>query len=329
MKAIWTDYQSCLAVGIKSFLENKRALGRRYRSEENALQLLDRYLVQKGISNMTDITQELLEMFLASRPRTQARSYNHLLGVICLLFDWLVRQDILSESPVHFKRRRVAPQRIRFLFDSSQARKLLEAAALLPDNSRALLRGITYKTIFSLLYGLGLRVGEVSRLIWKDVDMDRHLLIIRNTKFAKDRLVPFGPKIEEQLQNYRRLREQGLGITRPDDPVFSFSHNKPIHPCTISQTFHSLFPRLKLVVPPGVAPPRLHDLRHSFAVGTLLRWYRAGIDPAKRLIHLSTFLGHVDPASTAVYLTITADLYREAGHRFEQYAADAVAETNR
>ncbi|HIH96890.1 MAG TPA: tyrosine-type recombinase/integrase [Thermoplasmata archaeon] len=237
-------------------------------------------------------------MFLASRPRTQARSHNHLLGVICLLFDWLVRQDILSDSPVHFKRRRVTTQRIPFLFDLPQARKLLEAAALLPDNSRALLRGITYKTIFLLLYGLGLRVGEVSRLIWKEVDMDRHLLIIRNTKFAKDRLVPFGPKIEEQLHNYRRLREQRLGITRPDDPVFSFSQNKPIHPCTISQTFHYLFPRLKLVVSPKVTPPRLHDLRHSFAVGTLLRLYRAGIDPAKRLIHLSTFLGHVNPAST-------------------------------
>jgi integrase len=69
-----------------------------------------------------------------------------------------------------------------------------------------------------------------------------------------------------------------------------------------------------------VASPRLHDLRHSFAVGTLLRWYRDGADPAARLLHLSTFLGHVDPASTAVYLTITADLLRAASHRFERFA---------
>ena len=68
-------------------------------------------------------------------------------------------------------------------------------------------------------------------------------------------------------------------------------------------------------------PPRLHDLRHSFAVGTLLRWYCQGSDPAARLLHLSTFLGHVDPASTAVYLTITAELLEAAGDRFGRYAA--------
>jgi len=329
MKTTWTNYQSCLAAEIKSFLEHKRALGRRFWTEESALRLLDRYLADQGVTHITGVTQELLELFLASRPRSQPRSYNHLLGVVCRLFDWLGRQAILCNSALHLRRRRVTAQRIPFLFDAPQARKLLEAADQLPDNPRAPLRGISYKTIFSLLYGLGLRVGEVSHLTWKDVDMVQHLLVIRKTKFAKDRLVPFGPRIEEQLQNYRRFREQRLGTTRPDDPVFSFIRKRPVHPCTISQTFHSLFSQLKLPVPPGVTPPRLHDLRHSFAVGTLLRWYRAGIDPAKRLIHLSTFLGHVDPASTAVYLTATAELLREAGNRFERYAAVAVEETSR
>jgi RNA:NAD 2'-phosphotransferase (TPT1/KptA family) len=62
-------------------------------------------------------------------------------------------------------------------------------------------------------------------------------------------------------------------------------------------------------------------LRHSFAVGTLLRWYREGIEPQDRLLHLSTFMGHAQPSSTAVYLTITADLLQEANHRFERFAA--------
>ena len=83
---------------------------------------------------------------------------------------------------------------------------------------------------------------------------------------------------------------------------------------------------LGLHVPPGTASPRAHDLRHSFAVGTLLRWYRAGLDPAARLLPLSTFLGHVDPASTAVYLTITQELLQEANHRFEEYARPAFEE---
>jgi integrase len=85
-------------------------------------------------------------------------------------------------------------------------------------------------------------------------------------------------------------------------------------------TFHALVPKLELQIPPGVSPPRVHDLRHSFAVATVLRWYREGIDPNCRLINLSTFLGHVDPDSTAVYLTITEDLFHEAAQRSQVMA---------
>jgi len=77
---------------------------------------------------------------------------------------------------------------------------------------------------------------------------------------------------------------------------------------------------LALPVPDGVSPPTLHSLRHSFAVGCLLRWYREGLDPAARLFRLSTFMGHVSPNSTAVYLTITPQLRDEACRRFEAFA---------
>jgi integrase len=99
-----------------------------------------------------------------------------------------------------------------------------------------------------------------------------------------------------------------------------------VHPGTFSQTYHHLLPRLGLAIPPGVAPPRLHDLRHAFAVGTLLRWYRSGVDPTSRLFHLATFLGHVDPTSTAVYLTITPALLEAANRRFEPVAAAVAGE---
>ena len=86
---------------------------------------------------------------------------------------------------------------------------------------------------------------------------------------------------------------------------------------------------LELPVPAGVSPPRLHSLRHSFAVGCLLRWYREGLDPAARLHQLSTFMGHVDPSSTQVYLTITPALLEEANRRFERFAEPAWMETAR
>ncbi len=99
-----------------------------------------------------------------------------------------------------------------------------------------------------------------------------------------------------------------------------------MHPGTASQVFHALVRTLRLTIPDGVSTPRLHDLRHSFAVGCLLRWYRDGADPASRLNHLSTFMGHVDPTSTAVYLTITPGLLSQANHRFEAFAETAWVE---
>jgi integrase len=106
----------------------------------------------------------------------------------------------------------------------------------------------------------------------------------------------------------------------PEVPLFSFTARGAVSECTFSLAFHSLLPRLGLHIPAGVCAPRLHDLRHAFAVGTLLRWYRSGIDPNSRLLHLSTFLGHADPASTAVYLTITEELLCEADRRFRVFA---------
>jgi integrase len=85
-------------------------------------------------------------------------------------------------------------------------------------------------------------------------------------------------------------------------------------------------PSLGLIIPADTRRPCVHCLRHSFAVGTLLRWYRTGLDPAARLHHLSTFLGHVSPDTTAVYLTITSDLFAEANRRFEALAVPMIGE---
>ena len=291
------------------FVAHKRALNRRFDTEERALRLLDRYLVEHGVADLAGVTPAVLDAFLTSRPRQRPRSYNHLLGVLRRLFDWMVDQEILGLTaaataaardgatpsipfrpaaclPAHRGRGRAAGQQ-----QGAPARPDLR------DDLRAPLRART-------------ACWRGRRLTRADVDLGRRLLVIRETKFAKSRFVPFGPRMAARLAAYLDLRERPLGLLAPEAPVFSFTQGRAIHPGTISQTFHALVPRLGLALPAGIGSPRVHDLRHSFAVGTLLRWYREGADPAARLLHLSTFLGHVNPASTAVYLTITADLCR-------------------
>ncbi len=328
MKHKKRQFKSVIAQDIIRFLDYKRALARRYDVEEKALYLFDSFLMQCDIGGTSQITPEIIDAFLASRPRKKPRSYNHLLGTVRRLFAWLVLQGLLPVSPVHAKSRRQNNKMIPFIFDQKAAKRLLECAARLADNPKAPLRGITYQTIFALLYGLGLRVGEVSRLCYNDIDFERRLLIIRQTKFSKDRLVPFGSRIGSALETYLQVRQQHGASLSPSSPVFSFVRGQAINPGTISLTFHSLVPRLRLQIPDGVSSPRLHHLRHSFTVYTLLRWYRSGINPQSRLIYLSTFLGHVSPESTAVYLTIGTELLNEANCRFEQFASETIKEND-
>jgi site-specific recombinase XerD len=312
------DLHSTLAEPIRQFVEYKRALNRKYQPEAAALRLFDCYLSEHAATGWNSIDSILIEQFLQSRPRARPRSYNHLLGVLHRFFDWAVVQRLTTINPVTAARRRNTGKRIPYLFDLNDAKRLLEVVSTLPDRSRAPHRARTYETIFALLYGLGLRVGEAVRLKLGDLEFQRDTLFIRETKFSKSRIVPLGPRLATRLRNYV---EEFHGESREvDRPLFSFTKRGCIRPETVSQTFHVLVPKLGLRLSPGVSPPRLHDLRHAFAVGTLLRWYREGIDPNRRLIHLSTFLGHVDPNSTAVYLTITEELLREADRRFRAFA---------
>jgi integrase len=312
-----------LETAVAGFIEHKRAIGRKYHSEEAELALLVRFAREHGAGRLEDLTPALVDDFLASRPRARPRSFNHLRGVVSGLLQWAVINELIETAPLTTRRRRTSSGPVPFLFDMAQARRLLDAAGALPDNSRAAHRGQTYRTIFALCYGLGLRAGEACGLRLGDVDPDRQLLVVRGGKFGKSRLVPHGPRIGELVTQQAGRRRAGGAGEDAATPLFTFNGRTPVNPCTASQVFHHLVPTLGLTIPDGVAPPRLHSLRHSFAVACLLRWYRDGADPAGQLFRLSTFMGHVSPVSTAVYLTITDELRDEASRHFEAFAAPA------
>jgi site-specific recombinase XerD len=320
-------FTSLLGSDIERFIANKRSAGRRFEVEEKSLRLLDGFLLEHRVRTLEAVTPALIDAFLASRPRSKPRSYNHLRCTIGRLFAYLVSYGKVPSNPLQSPPRRARYQRSPFIFDQAAARRLLTTARSLTDLGSTVDRGNNYYVIFAILYGLGLRVGEVCRLCIKDVDLERRVLIIRETKFYKSRLVPFGPKLEAVLVQHLGRCKKGLyGSNDPETALFRLKGGRAVSPSTVSQTFHQLVPRLRLTIPPGISPPRLHDLRHSCAVGTLARWYRDGGDPQARLHILSTFLGHVDISSTAVYLTTTPELLDLANQRFEAFAAATLRE---
>ena len=181
------------------------------------LLMLDGNLLAQGVGELPQITAAHIDAFVAVLAAYRSpRSYNGLLGAIRGLLDWMVVHEVLPESPLRCETRRATPPRRPFLFNPDQARRLLKVAEQLPSNPRAQTRGETYKMIFALLYGLGLRVGEVSRLCRKDIDLDNQLLIIRQTKFGKDRLVPFGPKMARAITEFVDREESRFGPIPPE-----------------------------------------------------------------------------------------------------------------
>jgi hypothetical protein len=275
MKPRLPDPSSPVAPYISAFLAHKRALNRKYHVEEMAFRLLDHHLNRVGIKTLAEVTPEVLNTFFLGRPRNRPRSFNHLVGVVGRLFEWMVEHEIIDRSPVTTRLRRPGRTRPPCIFDLPTAQRLEE----------------------------------------------RSMLTIRDTKFSKSRLVPMGPQLARRVVTFLAMRAERAGRLLADDPVFSFTGGRAVNPGTISQTFHKLIPKLGLSIAEGERPPTAHHLRHSFAVGRLLRWYRDDGNPTANLMKLSTFMGHVDPTSTAIYLTITAQLLDAAARRFERFAA--------
>jgi len=252
MKPRSHGFQSVLGPDIEQFLAHKRSLGRRYDVEEKTLALFDGYLIAHRIVDLTALTPTLIDQFFLSRPRLRPRSYNHLRCTLARLFAWMVGQRRLAQTPVQSPPRRSRYQRTPFIFDVANARRLLAVAQALPDKGGTVARGKTYYVLFAILFGLGLRVSEACRLRIEDIDFKQRLLIIRETKFYKSRLVPFGPKLAALLANYLHQRASRCPEDLPSvASLFSIRGKQPISPGTVSQTFHSLIPQLLLEIPPG------------------------------------------------------------------------------
>jgi len=279
-----------LEMAVEGFLAHKRGIGRKYHSEEHELRLLLRFAGEHCAGGSNQLNPALLEEFLASRPRSRPRSFNHLLGVVAGLLDWAVTFELLEASPLQVRRRRVASSRVPFLFDATQARCLLQAAATLSDNSRARQRGPTYTPSSPCAPGStarrrGLRAAPFRR---------RHRPPAprrAGRQIRQSRLVPHGPRIARLVAEQVESRRPDGKATAPTPRCSASTASGACIPARRARRSIIWFPALGLAVPEGVSPPTLHSLRHSFAVGCLLRWYREGLDPQDKLHQLSTFMG--------------------------------------
>jgi integrase/recombinase XerD len=296
---------------IEQYIEFQRALGSPCVTNAIALRAFGRVMGDKA--GIGDVRPEHVDAFLGKmKPVTLTWHGKH--SRLRTFFQYAVSRGYIDIAPLPA----VIPKRpapfVPYIYTREELSRLLHAAD--SDERSRCLEPVTIRTLVLLLYGAGMRLREATNLTCVDVELNRSVLTIRHTKFDKTRLVPIGAQLREVLAQYAA----GTRKRPAEAPFFITRMSTAVKPDTLEHNFRILCDRAGIRRTDGAEQPRLHDLRHTFAVHRLTSWYRQGAD-VQRLLHLlSVYLGHVHIRDTQVYLTITPELLHEAGQRFERYA---------
>lgn len=300
---------SDLRAAVADYLSLRRSLGFGLQRDAKLLAQFISYLEQRGTTVVT-VAEALAWATLPVG--ASAGWWGFRLSVVRSFASYLHTLDPTVEIPppglLPGRGRRAVP----YLYSDADIAALFTQAQQLATP----LRRLTIQTVIGLLAVTGLRMGELLAVDDDDVEADVGLLTVRHGKFGKVRQVPLHPSTLIAVEAYRRLRD--AEFARPVSPALLVSEaGTRLLNYNVGQTFARLVRRAGLVARSPSCRPRPHDLRHSFAVATLLDWYRDGADIATRMPLLSTYLGHVSPANTYWYLHAAPELMAEAARRLE------------
>ena len=311
-----------LANVVEDYVALKRSTGLRFRTAGTILKAFSR---AAGPIDVNDVGQEAVQGFLnGSKLVTSTWHLKHY--TVAGLFRFAVQRGLVSTSPVSYLVPKRPPYAKPYIYSADELRRLLDGTKALDlrhprSGQPARIPGLTFRTLILLLYGAGLRLSEALTLTVDDVDLSANLLVVRMTKFFKTRLLPIGPKLSSALSLYAEKRLALVDRPPSGNTFLLRRRGTGISRYAAERYFRILRSRLGIERRDGAYfQPRLHDFRHTFAVHRLVAWYREGADVQLLLPKLSTYLGHVRLAETQHYLTMTPDLLREAGRRFERYA---------
>lgn len=304
------DLHSAMAPAMRALIALRQSLGYSDKNLVAHLKNFDSYLVSSG-QDKPLLTREPAEAWAASGT---ALSRCHRLHALRILGRFLAQSFPESYIPGPAWEARRSSRFRPYIYSPTEIQSLLrEAARLQPAGS---LRPLTYVTLISLLYASGPRISEALALQLGDVDLEEGVLSIRQSKFHKSRLLPLHPTVTAGLRHYVQVRNQHGHRRDSEAPFFVNEWKRACNYGTIIGAFLGIARRAGLRGPPGQRGPRIHDLRHAFAVNRLLAWYRDGGNVQARLPFLATYLGHTCIVSTQVYLEITAELLDQAARRF-------------
>jgi integrase/recombinase XerD len=302
---------------VTKYVDLRRTMGHRFSRTENVLRSFCRAI---GLQTpVTRIRPKAVAEFLAgagSVTRTWHFKYCALKG----FFQFAVSRGHMTKVPLPMELPNCRSSFVPYIYSHEELRRLLDSVPLY-HRFPSRIEPPTLRAILLLLYGAGLRRGEALRLSIADVDLANSLLTIRDTKFFKSRLVPIGPDLTKVLSDYVHWRTNTHPSVKTESAFFVSRRGTAIQPWNVQDAFERLREYADVRRSDGGRfQPRLHDLRHAFAVHRLTDWYRQGADVQRLVYQLSVYLGHARLIHTQVYLTMTPELLQQAGTLFERYA---------
>ena len=301
-----------LSTELDRYLSVRRSLGYDLKTAERVLR---RFIAFADKEHAKHITTQLFLGWQKAFGHARSGTWSARLGMVRLFAQWLhgmdARHEVPPQSLVPCRLRRTPP----YIYSLDEIERLVHQAAQLRSNNG--LRAPTYATLFGLIAVTGLRISEAIALDVADVDLASGVLTIRHGKGGKERLAPVSESTRIQLTAYSRERNRLLG-RQPESFFVSDCGTRPTD-CAVRYNFAAVCQSI------GIRSvqrfhrhgrgPRIHDLRHTFAVRTMLNWYREGKDAGQEMLRLTTYLGHVSPAHTYWYIQAVPELLELAAER--------------
>ncbi|RJQ66023.1 MAG: integrase [Desulfobacteraceae bacterium] len=301
-----------LRKAVENYLTMRRSLGFKLRDMGYNLHHFVAFMEQQGASV---ITAELALRWAQLPQGVQPAYWASRLSYVRSFARYLSATDPRTAIPpmglLPYRNKRATP----YIYSDKQIEQILKAAKSLPPSTG--LRPWTYYNLFGLMAVTGMRISEVIHLDRDDVNLDQKLLTVRLTKFSKSRLLPLHSSTVKKLKLYLHRRDQ-LYPRSAATRFFLSNRGTALTDCMVRWTFVKLSRQVGLRKAGDRFGPRLHDLRHRFAVTTLVHWYQTGVDVEQLLPVLSTYLGHAHVTDTYWYLSAIPELLSLTKDRLEK-----------
>jgi integrase len=301
---------SPLRQALIDYLKIRRALGYKL---ERAEKLLGQFLDHLDWLGEECVTLENATSWVTLPADGSGHWWAFRMSVVRGFASYLHALDPVNEVPPADLFPNRVHRAIPYLYSEEEILALMAVVGSL----RLPLRQATYRTLIGLLWVTGMRVGEAIRLDRGDVDLRHGVLTVRQTKFGKTRELPLHATTVDALRAYLRLRDRLCSQTSTDAVLISPAGTRLIYG-NVHSTFRQLRSQAGLQPRSPNCRPRIHDVRHTFAVHTLLDWYRQEYEVQPRLPLLSTYLGHVHPKDTYWYLQAAPELLQIAADRLQR-----------